>query len=57
MADQSQFGWRHRGAHFRGGIWEGMKVRAGEGRDGVKDEELDAEGLKRQREKERKERR
>ncbi len=34
-----------------------MKVRAGEGRDGVKDEELDAEGLKRQREKERKERR
>ncbi|KIR28207.1 hypothetical protein I309_02857 [Cryptococcus deuterogattii LA55] len=40
-----KFGWRHRGNHFRGGIWEGwqgMKTRAQQGKDGAEDEELDA---------------
>ncbi|AFR96734.1 hypothetical protein C343_04862 [Cryptococcus neoformans C23] len=40
-----KFGWRHRGNHFRGGIWDGwqgMKTRAQQGKDGAEDEELDA---------------
>ncbi|CAD6568466.1 MAG: hypothetical protein TREMPRED_004548 [Tremellales sp. Tagirdzhanova-0007] len=47
------FGWRHRGEHFRGGVWEGMKLRAREGRDGATDEQVDAGSLKREREKDR----
>ncbi|TYJ53507.1 hypothetical protein B9479_005837 [Cryptococcus floricola] len=42
-----KFGWRHRGNHFRGGIWDGwagMKERAAEGRDPAQDEENDAKG-------------
>lgn len=52
MADAKQFGWRHRGDHFRGGIWEGFKSRAAAGRDGAKDEEMDAETVKARREAE-----
>ncbi|WVQ68416.1 uncharacterized protein L199_006624 [Kwoniella botswanensis] len=40
-----KFGWRHRGNHFRGGIWEGwsgMRARAEAGHDGAQDEALDA---------------
>lgn len=37
-----QFGWRHRGNHFRGGAFERMKKRAHEGRDGGADEAMDA---------------
>jgi hypothetical protein len=43
----TQFGWRHRGEHFRGGIWEGLQARAAEGRDGASDEKADAESVKR----------
>ena len=49
-----QFGWRHRGDHLRGGIWEGFKARAAEGRDGASDEKTDAESVKRRREEENK---
>ncbi|WWD19219.1 hypothetical protein CI109_103677 [Kwoniella shandongensis] len=38
----AKFGWRHRGNHFRGGAWEGMKARAQAGRDGAEDEKIDA---------------
>ncbi|WVN86193.1 uncharacterized protein L203_101354 [Cryptococcus depauperatus CBS 7841] len=40
-----KFGWRHRGNHLRGGIWDGwqdMKTRAQEERDGAEDEAQDA---------------
>ena len=37
-----QFGWRHRGDHFRGGAFERMKARAQAGQDGATDEALDA---------------
>jgi hypothetical protein len=37
-----QFGWRHRGDHFRGGIWESFQARAAEGRDGAADDKVDA---------------
>ncbi|ORX38329.1 hypothetical protein BD324DRAFT_620453 [Kockovaella imperatae] len=46
-----KFGWRHRGNHFRGGGWEGMKARAAEGQDGAKDEESDAVENQRQSER------
>jgi hypothetical protein len=38
----AQFGWRHRGDHFRGGVWEMMQQRAAEGRDPGQDEAADA---------------
>ena len=41
---QPQFGWRHRGDHFRGGVFETMKTRAQEGRDPKTDEKMDADG-------------
>lgn len=37
-----QFGWRHRGNHFRGGVFEMMEKRAQEGRDGGADEAMDS---------------
>ncbi|WWC90516.1 uncharacterized protein L201_005452 [Kwoniella dendrophila CBS 6074] len=49
-----KFGWRHRGNHLRGGIWEGwsnMKERAQAGHDGSKDEALDAARHEEQRRK------
>ncbi|WVW85450.1 hypothetical protein I302_107488 [Kwoniella bestiolae CBS 10118] len=49
-----KFGWRHRGNHFRGGIWEGwqgMKARAEAGHDGAKDEAMDAAGREEERRK------
>ena len=52
LADASQFGWRHRGNHFRGGAWENMKARAASGKDGAKDEEADALEHQRMRERE-----
>ncbi|WVQ79728.1 hypothetical protein IAT38_001828 [Cryptococcus sp. DSM 104549] len=56
----AKFGWRHRGNHLRGGIWEGwqgMKVAAQEGRDGAADEKLDAESAQKQQKAENKARR
>ncbi|WVF67523.1 hypothetical protein IAT40_002279 [Kwoniella sp. CBS 6097] len=38
----AKFGWRHRGNHFRGGIWQGMTARALAGNDGATDEASDA---------------
>ncbi|WWC63457.1 uncharacterized protein I303_106060 [Kwoniella dejecticola CBS 10117] len=49
-----KFGWRHRGNHLRGGIWEGwsnMKARAQAGHDGATDEALDAANKEEERRK------
>jgi len=47
-----KFGWRHRGNHFRGGYFEGMKARANAGHDGASDEAVDAAGAEMERRKE-----
>ncbi|WVR09444.1 hypothetical protein IAU60_006511 [Kwoniella sp. DSM 27419] len=40
----AKFGWRHRGNHFRSGIFASMSERANSGHDGAADEASDAHG-------------